>query len=210
MDKIDFLQKMKREKLVAVIRTEETGAFEKIQAIVEGGIKLIEITMTMPGALGLMEKAADSFQDTDVAIGAGTILDPIAARLAMLSGAEFIVSPAFHPEVARTCNLYRKSYIPGIQSANDISDCLEWGVDVMKLFPCNQFSNEIIKDLKGPFPQANFMVTGKMRFDSINGWLEGGAFAAGVGGILTNYSADSDGRAKITENAKRFVGMIKH
>lgn len=209
LDKIDILQKMKREKLVAVIRTEEKGAFEKIQAIAAGGIALIEITMTMPGALALLEKAAAVFRDTEIVVGAGTILDAATARLAMLSGAAFIVSPAFHPEVARLCNLYRKIYIPGIQSANDVSACLEWGSDVLKLFPCNQFSTEIIKDLKGPFPQANFMVTGKMSLDRIEGWLESGAFAAGIGGILTNFSADSDGRAEITAQAARFVQMIK-
>lgn len=205
MDKIDVLQTIKREKLVSIIRMDSENALDVIQSITEGGIKLIEITMTMPCAIRLIEKAKEIFKKSDVVIGAGTVLDATSARLAMLSGADFLVSANFSPDVAKICNLYRKVYIPGVQTANEISTCLEWGIDVMKLFPCSQINPSMIKDLKGPFPQANFLVTGKMDLDRIDAWLEGGAFAIGVGGVLTNNGNDQEGKNKTVAISQEFV-----
>jgi 2-keto-3-deoxy-6-phosphogluconate aldolase len=210
MDKIDVLQTIKREMLVSVIRMDPQTALEVIEGITEGGIKIIEITMTMPGAIKLIEEAREIYKNSDVVIGAGTVLDETSARLAMLSGAEFIVSANFKPNVAKICNLYRTVYIPGVQTANEISACLEHGMDIMKLFPCSQLEPSIIKDLKGPFPQANFLVTGKMDLNRIDAWLEGGAFAIGVGGVLTNNGSEQAGKNKTLSISRQFVQKVSN
>jgi len=207
MDKIDILMQLKKEKLVSVIRTDVDSALKKIDAIIRGGIHFIEVTLTMPNSLHILEKAIQTYAGTGVLIGAGTVLDAVSARIALLHGADFVVSPSFDEDTAKLCNLYRKVYIPGIQSANDIKSCLEFGVDVMKLFPGNQFTKNIIKDLKGPFPQAHFLVTGQINLTSMAEWFKGGAFAVGIGGELTNYSEEEGDL--IWKKTLQFVEQVK-
>ncbi|WP_110954654.1 beta/alpha barrel domain-containing protein [Anaerosinus massiliensis] len=207
MDKLDSLLQLKKDKLVSVIRTDADSALKKIDAIISGGIHFIEVTLTMPDSIYILEKAKQRYAGTGAVIGAGTVLDAVSARIALLHGADFIVAPSFDTDTAKLCNLYRKAYIPGIQSANDIKDCLASGVDVMKLFPGNQFTKSIIKDLKGPFPQAHFMVTGQINLTSMAEWFKAGAFAVGIGGELTNYSAEEGDL--IREKTLQFVEQVK-
>lgn len=207
MDKLDVLVKLREKKLVSVVRIDSTQPESVIKAIIDGGISFIEITFTMDGALELISSLAKEFKgNSDVVIGAGTVLDEVSARLAIINGAKFIVSPSFNPEVAEICNLYRIAYIPGIHNPNDIQLALKSGCDVLKLFPASTLEPFIIKEFKGPYPQAQFMISGKVNYKNALEWINAGAVAVCLGSVLTNE--EKNGLDSITKMAKKFVDLI--
>lgn len=207
MDKVDVLVKLREKKLVSVIRIDSPQPESVIKAIIDGGISFIEITFTMDGALELIASLAKEFKaNCDVIIGAGTVLDETSARLAIIKGAKFIVSPSFDPEVAEICNLYRVIYIPGVHNPNDIQLALRKGCDVLKVFPANTLEPSIIKDFKGPFPQAQFMVSGKVNCKNALEWINAGAIAICLGSVLTNE--EINGLSSITKTTKEYVELI--
>jgi 2-dehydro-3-deoxyphosphogluconate aldolase/(4S)-4-hydroxy-2-oxoglutarate aldolase len=207
MDKIDVLNKMRKEKFVSVIRMDDAEkAIDVVKQISEGGINLIEITLTVPKAIEIISKLSAYFDGSDTLIGAGTVLDEISCREAILAGAEYIISPNFDKGVARICNLYRKVYIPGVFTPEDVQAALEWGCDILKLFPATMLKPRVIKDLKAPFPQANFIISGGMSKDNVNDWLDAGAMCIALGGALTRAS----GEEGIIGNAKYFSEIAKN
>ncbi len=209
MDKIDIIKKLMDEKLVAVIRAESKEQGIKIvDAVYRGGIKFLEVTMTVPGAVSIIEELTRVYKDKDVVIGAGTVLDPETARACILAGAQFVVAPSLNPDVVRLCNRYRIPIIPGAATVNEIIACLELGVDIVKLFPGNLFSPKGIKDFKAPLPQANFMPTGGVNIDNIREWIQSGAVAVGIGGNLTAGAKTGDYDAVVRE-AQKFVEAIR-
>ncbi|WP_173915497.1 bifunctional 2-keto-4-hydroxyglutarate aldolase/2-keto-3-deoxy-6-phosphogluconate aldolase [Halobacillus sp. Marseille-Q1614] len=184
MNKLHTLQTLQDEKLVAVIRGETSEEAEKItEGAYAGGIKIMEITYTVPNASQLIEKLAGD-KERDWVIGAGTVLDEVTARMAILAGARFIVAPNFNLNVAKLCNRYQIPYIPGCYTVNEVVEAMEAGADVIKIFPGNTISPSGIKAIKGPLPQANIMPSGGVSADNLNEWLEKGAVAVSVGGSL--------------------------
>ncbi|WP_082233245.1 bifunctional 2-keto-4-hydroxyglutarate aldolase/2-keto-3-deoxy-6-phosphogluconate aldolase [Halobacillus massiliensis] len=184
MNKIHTLQKLEKEKLVAVIRGETSEEAQKIsEGAYAGGIKIMEITYTVPNASQLIEKLSAD-QERDWVIGAGTVLDEVTARMAILAGAEFIVAPNFNLDVAKLCNRYQIPYIPGCYTVNEVVQAMEAGADIIKIFPGNTISPAGIKAIKGPLPQANIMPSGGVSADNLNEWLEKGAVAVSIGGSL--------------------------
>ena len=153
MDKIDALSLLRKEKLISVVRIDSNQTEKVIDAIIDGGVKFIEITLTMDNAFNILSNVAKKYKNTDVVIGAGTVIDIVSARLAISNGAEFIVAPTFNKDIAELCNLYRIPYIPGIHNPNDIQEALKSGCDVLKLFPASTLAPFVIKEFKGPFPQ---------------------------------------------------------
>lgn len=207
MDKIDVLKLLKDKKIVSVIRIDSDHPDQVIDAIVEGGVSFIEITLTMKHSLELIESLSRKYdQHGDVVIGAGTVLDAVSARLAILQGAAFIVAPTFNEEVAKICALYRVAYIPGVHNPNDIESALRSGVDVLKLFPASTLEPFVIKEFKGPFPQAQFIISGKVTRDNAVDWLDAGAMAVCVGSLLTNQ--EKNGYAAITETTQSFCRLV--
>lgn len=208
MDKIDIIKRIMEDKLVAVIRAESKEQGIKIvDAVQKGGIKLIEVTMTVPGAVDIITSLSQEYKGKDVMIGAGTVLDSETARLCILAGAQFVVSPSFNKDTVALCNRYRIPYLPGAMTVNEIIECLEHGADIIKLFPGNLYKPETIKDFKAPLPQANFMPTGGVSVDNIAQWIKAGAVAIGVGGSLTAGAKTGDYDA-ITREAQRFIEAI--
>lgn len=209
MDKIDIIKKLMDEKLVAVVRAESKEQGIKIvDAVYRGGIKFLEVTMTVPGAVSIIEELAKVYKGKDVVIGAGTVLDPETARACILAGAQFVVAPNLNVDVVRLCNRYRIPVIPGAVTVNEIIACLEMGVDIIKLFPGNLFSPKSIKDFKAPLPQANFMPTGGVNIENVREWILNGAVAVGIGGNLTAGAKTGDYEAVVRE-AQRFVAAIQ-
>ena len=210
MDKIELLTKLKKEKIVAVVRAENKEQGENIiDSIVKGGINFIEITMTVPGAIDIIKELSDKYKENnEIVIGAGTVLDAETARMAMLAGASFIVSPSLNPDTVKLCNRYRVPIIPGIMTPKEAVEALELGVDVLKVFPGSAFGPSIIKALKGPFPQAEFMPTGGVSVENAAEWIKNGAIAIGTGSNLTK-GAKTGEYDKITEMAQEFVNAIK-
>ena len=209
--KISIIKKLGEEKLVAVIRAEnEAQGLKIVEAVKRGGIKFLEVTLTVPGAVDIIRELVKKYRDEDVCIGAGTVLDPETARIAILAGAAYIVSPCFDPEVMKMCNRYRVPVMPGAQTVREVVQSLEMGADVIKVFPGDAFNPSIIKSFKGPLPQGNFMPTGGVSLGNVKDWLAAGAYAVGTGSSLTAGAKTGD-FAAVEEEARKFVAEVaKH
>lgn len=207
LKKYEILKKIEQEKIVAIVRVDEADKATKcFDALYKGGINVVEMTFTIPYAHTLLESLSKKFKG-EITVGAGTVLDSETARLAIMSGAEFIVSPSFNENVAKLCNRYSVPYFCGINTPTEAITAMEAGVDVVKLFPANNFKPSIIKDLKGPFPNIEVMPTGGVNLQTIKDWLKAGAFACGVGGDLVNGYKTGD-YDSVTASAKKFLEEI--
>lgn len=204
MKKYEVLQRIEKVGIVAVVRAENSEKAKQIAlACMEGGIDSIEITFTVPGAQNVIESLTKEFGDT-LLVGAGTVLDSITARIAILAGAKYIVSPAFDLETAKLCNRYQVPYMPGCMTVTEMLKAMEAGADVIKVFPGSAFGPDFIKAVKGPLPQATLMPTGGVDINNVDKWIKNGCIAVGVGGNLTKGSSDD-----MTKAAKEFVDKIK-
>lgn len=209
IQKINTLTRIWEAGIVAVIRADKCETAEKIaRACIAGGIPAIEITFTVPGAARVIEELRASIGREDLIIGAGTVLDSETARLAILAGAEYIVSPGFHEETARLCNRYGIPYMPGCMTTTEIIRAMEAGADVIKIFPGSMVGPEYIKAIKGPLPQASLMPTGGVSLHNVDQWIRNGCIAVGVGGELTAGAKTGD-YEKVTGTAIEFVKRIK-
>jgi 2-dehydro-3-deoxyphosphogluconate aldolase/(4S)-4-hydroxy-2-oxoglutarate aldolase len=209
MKRLQTIQKMIECGVVAVIRAESKEQGIKIvDAVKRGGIKALEITMTVPGAIDIIKELSEVYKNDDVIIGAGTVLDPETARACILAGAKYIVSPGFNVETVKLCNRYRIPVMPGIMTVTEALTALEYGVEILKVFPGNAYGPSIISSFKGPLPQANFMPTGGVSLDNIKDWIKGGAVAVGTGSDLTKGAKSGDYEL-VAETAAKFVEEVK-
>lgn len=207
--KIKTLSSIAEVGIVAVVRAENSEIAEKIaKACIEGGIPAIEVTFTVPGADKVITDLKEKFNKDQLIVGAGTVLDSETARIAILAGAEYIVSPAFDLETAKLCNRYQIPYMPGCMTITEIIQAMEAGADVIKVFPGSVYGPSVIKAIKGPIPQAVLMPTGGVSLENVEEWIKNGCIAVGVGGELTGGAKTGDYK-KITETAKEFVAKIK-
>lgn len=184
LTKEEVLFKIRDNAIVAVVRGNTPEKAEEIvNSCIDGGINIIELTFTVPYAHRIIEKISQKYGDK-ILLGAGTVLDAPSARIAMLSGAQFIVSPHFDPEVTRICNRYRVANMAGILTVKEAIQAMEAGVDILKLFPGDLFGPAFIKDIKGPLPYAQIMPTGGVSIENAGQWIKAGAVAVGVGSNL--------------------------
>jgi 2-dehydro-3-deoxyphosphogluconate aldolase/(4S)-4-hydroxy-2-oxoglutarate aldolase len=209
MLKLKVLSKVIESGLVAIVRTNSADQAARIaEACARGGAAAIEITFTVPGATAVIEALAKQYAAGEILIGAGTVLDPETARIAILAGAQYIVSPSLSPETARLCNRYQIPYMPGACTMREIVDAMECGADIVKLFPGETLGPAFVKAVKGPLPQASLMPTGGVAVDNVGEWIKAGAVAVGVGGSLT-AGAQSGNFQQITDTAKQFIERIQ-
>lgn len=209
MKRVETIRKISELGIVAVVRTESKEQGIKIvDAIKKGGIKTIEISMTVPGAIDIIKEIAESYKDEDILIGAGTVLDPETARLCIMAGAQYIISPNLNVETLKTCNRYRIPAMPGVMTVNEAIEAMEYGADILKLFPGSAFGPSIIKAFKGPLPYANFMPTGGVDVSNVKDWFEAGAIAVATGSNLTKGAKTGDYES-ITRTAEKFVEEVK-
>lgn len=209
MDKEQILTRIQDCGIVAVVRAETTVQAERIvDACMEGGVAAIELTFTVPHADKVIEELAKKYRPEDIILGAGTVMDAATARIAMLSGANYIVSPYFDVDTVKMCNRYRVAVMPGIMTVREGVMAMEAGADILKVFPADLYGPKIIKDIKGPIPYAKMMPTGGVDADNVGEWIKAGAVAVGAGGSLTAGAKTGD-YALITETAKKFVENIK-
>ncbi len=196
--------------IVPVVRAASPeAALQAVEAIAAGGIRAAEITMTVPGAVGVLEKLAGRFGG-NMLLGAGTVLDPETARACLLAGAEFIVSPSLKPATIEMAKRYSKPVFPGALTPTEVLAAWEAGADAVKIFPCGNVGGaKYIKALKGPFPQIEMIPTGGVNLETIGDFLKAGACAVGVGGELVDASLIRQGRFDaIAERARQFVAAI--
>lgn len=206
--KMKQLQRIMDKRIIAVIRADSAEqAVKTAEAVLEGGIDVIEITMTVPGALGALEILRRKFPDDELLPGAGTVLDAETTRAASLAGASFIVSPGLSRDVIRMCNRYQLLNMTGCMTVSEIIAALEAGADIIKLFPGNLFGPSIIRTFRGPLPQAEFIPTGGVTLDNVKDWLNNGCLAVGVGGDLTGSAGKGDFE-KVARTAREFVQRI--
>lgn len=209
MKKEQIITRIRETGLVAVVRAEsEDKAVRITEACLEGGVPAIEITFTVPGAHKVIESLSKRFTQEQIILGAGTVLDPETARIAILSGAQYVVSPSFNAETVKLCNRYRIACMPGAMTIREVIECLEAGADIVKVFPGELFGPQIIKAIKGPVPQAELMPTGGVTIENAAEWIKAGAVALGAGSSLT-AGAKSGNYSSITETAKVFIQKIK-
>ncbi len=209
MDKEQILTRIQDCGIVAVVRAETADEAERIvDACIEGGVAAIELTFTVPHADKVIEALAKKYRPEDIILGAGTVMDAPTARIAMLSGANYIVSPYFDLDTVKMCNRYRTAVMPGIMTVREGVMAMEAGADILKVFPGDLYGPKIIKDIKGPIPYAKMMPTGGVTAENVGEWIKAGAVAVGAGGSLTAGAKTGD-YALITETAKKFVANIK-
>ena len=209
MKKEQIITRIRERGLVAVVRAEnEDKAFRIAEACLKGGVPAIEITFTVPGAQRVIEALSSRFSENEIILGAGTVLDPETARIAILSGARYVVSPSLNLDTVKLCNRYRIACMPGAMTIREVQDCMEAGADIVKVFPGELFGPRIIKAIKGPLPQAELMPTGGVSVENAADWIKAGAVALGAGSSLTAGAKTGD-YDKITETSRLFIHRIK-
>ena len=209
MDKEKVITKITDVGVVAVVRAESSDQAIRIaDACIEGGIPAIELTFTVPRANKVIEDLAAKYSHGEIILGAGTVMDPETARIAILAGAEYVVSPYFNAETVKTCNGYRVPCMPGAMTIKEVVEAMEAGADIVKIFPGDLFGPKIIKDIKGPIPYAKMMPTGGVDIDNVHEWINAGAVAVGTGSSLTKGAKTGD-YAAVTATAKQFVAKVK-
>jgi len=193
---------------VAIVRSYDSiHASRIVEACAEGGAAAIEVTFTVPRAPAVIEDLAKRYPAKQIALGAGTVLDPETARIAILAGAQFVVSPSLNTETARLCNRYQIPYLPGAGTIREIVEAMESGADIIKIFPGETLGPAFVKAARAPLPQASLMPTGGVSIDNAAEWIEAGSVALGVGGNLTAGAKTGDFKS-ITDLARRFIAAI--
>jgi len=196
--------------IVAVVRSPEGGILVDVaKALLEGGADVVEITFTVPAAHRVLEAVRAALGD-QVLLGAGTVLDPETARVAILSGAEFIVAPTLNLEVIRLCQRYGKVIIPGGYTPTEVLTAWEAGADIVKVFPSDIGGPAYVRGLRGPLPQIRLMPTGGVNLQTAAEFLRAGACALGIGTSLVDPKAIATRDfARITSLAREYVRIVR-
>src|SRR5438105_1031282 len=211
MNKTDVIQWIKAAGVIPVVRAASADeAMRAIEAIKAGGLSVLEITMTVPGAVRVIEEVAARY-GADVLVGAGTVLDAETARACMLAGAEFIVSPALNLDTIAMCRRYGKVVMPGALTPTEVLAAWQAGADLVKVFPCDSLGGaKYLKSLKAPLPQVQMVPTGGVSLQTAADFIKAGASALGVGSDLVNDQTLREGlESLITERARRFVEIVQ-
>ena len=206
MTKTEVLATLKSIGLVPVLRAESVDkALALAEAIAAGGVTVLEITMTVPGAIQVMRKLAA--MRPDILLGAGTVLDPETARMCILEGAQFVVSPALNLKTIEMCHRYSIAALPGALTPTEIVTAWQAGADVVKVFPANSMGGaSYLKSIKAPLPQVELIPTGGVSLATAEDFLRAGAFALGVGADLVDPKAAPE---VITENARKYLEVVQ-
>jgi 2-dehydro-3-deoxyphosphogluconate aldolase/(4S)-4-hydroxy-2-oxoglutarate aldolase len=209
--KSEVIQKIKDIGVIPVVRaTTADEAMRAIDAIREGGISVLEITMTVPGAIQLIEEVAKRYEN-DALVGAGTVLDPETATACIESGARFVVSPALNLETIACCRKLDVAVMPGALTPTEVVQAWNAGADFVKVFPAGAVGGaSYLKALKAPLPQIELVPTGGVSLKTAADFIRAGAAALGVGADLVDIKAIREGQsALITERAKQFIEIVR-
>jgi 2-dehydro-3-deoxyphosphogluconate aldolase/(4S)-4-hydroxy-2-oxoglutarate aldolase len=209
MEKVAVLEAMRRGGLVPVLRAASVdSAVALAEAIADGGVATIEVTMTIPGAVTVLRKLAQA--RPDLLLGAGTVLDPETARICILEGAQFVVSPALNLATIEMCRRYSVAVLPGALTPTEIVTAWQAGADVVKVFPASALGGaKYLASLKGPLPQVKVIPTGGVSLATAAEFLKAGAFALGVGGDLASEAHVAEKRLhEVTETTRKYVEVV--
>jgi 2-dehydro-3-deoxyphosphogluconate aldolase / (4S)-4-hydroxy-2-oxoglutarate aldolase len=206
----DIVQAIEQIGVVAVIRLKDPPRLRAVvDALVEGGVRALEVTMTVPRAIEVIAELAAALP-AGLLLGAGTVFDAATARLAILAGAQFVVSPVFRPEIIAMSHRHGVAVMPGCFSPTEILTAWEAGADVVKVFPATALGPGFLKDIRGPLPQIKLMPTGGVTVDNAGDWIRAGAVAVGVGTALLDPAAIAAGQYDvIVAKARRIVSNVQ-
>ena len=211
MSKAAVIQTIRDIGIIPVVRAQSADeAMKAIDAIREGGISILEITMTVPGAVGVIEEVSKRYGDEAV-VGAGTVLDGETARACILAGARFVVSPSLNLETIEVCRRYGIAVMPGALTPTEVVQAWSAGADFVKVFPAGSVGGaSYIKSLKAPLPQIELVPTGGVSLKTAADFIKAGASALGVGADLVDVKAIREGQSQvITERAREFVRIVE-
>lgn len=211
MKRDEVVRRIKEIGVVPVVRANSAEeAMKAVEAIKAGGVPILEITMTVPGAIKVIEKLADKFGD-EIVLGAGTVLDPETARNCILAGATFVVSPALNIATIELCRRYSIPICPGALTPTEVVTAWQAGADFVKVFPCSAMGGaSYIKGLKAPLPQVELIPTGGVNLNTAADFIKAGSSALGIGADLVDLKALRSGNTqKITDAAIQFVQIVK-
>jgi 2-dehydro-3-deoxyphosphogluconate aldolase/(4S)-4-hydroxy-2-oxoglutarate aldolase len=210
MSKEHDLQRVLECGIVAVVRSPDSQQLvDAARALADGGVTVIEITMSVPGALDVVRQVRQALGDR-ILLGAGTILDPETARAALLAGAEYIVAPTLNLDVIRLCQRYDKLVMPGAFTPTEILTAWEAGADIVKVFPADVVGPAFFKALRGPLPQVRLMPTGGVDLNTAADFLKAGACCLGVGGQLVEPKAVAERNFdRIRDLARQYAAVVR-
>lgn len=207
-EKLNNLKKIDETGIVLVIRLgDEQEALKVAEAAIKGGIKALEITMSVPNALGIIKILSEKYKD--IVIGAGTVLDAETARAAILAGANMLVSPQLNPEMIKMANCYQAISISGAFTPTEFYKTLEAGADIVKLFPAEFVGPAYVKTVKAPLKQTPILPMGGITPENAKEWFRAGATCLGVGSFITKAAQKDGDYTKVTEAAKLFLKVVK-
>ncbi|MDR3744508.1 MAG: bifunctional 4-hydroxy-2-oxoglutarate aldolase/2-dehydro-3-deoxy-phosphogluconate aldolase [Acidobacteriaceae bacterium] len=210
MDKATVINQLREIGLVPVLRADsEDQAIALATAVAAGGVNVMEVTMTVPGAIRVMARLAK--ERPDILVGAGTVLDPETARICILEGATFVVSPALNVKTIEMCHRYGVAVLPGALTPTEVITAWQAGADVVKVFPASAMGGaKYLKALKAPMPQLDLIPTGGVSQATAEEFLAAGAFALGVGSDLVNPKAIKEGHPEtITADAAKYLEIVR-
>ena len=210
MHPTEIVARIERERVVAVLRLADPDRLRAvIEALAAGGVRVFEVTMTVPRAIDVIEQLAAGLDET-LLVGAGTVIDADTARRAIRAGARFVVSPVFRRDLIETCHEDDVPAMPGCFTPTEILDAWESGADIVKVFPATSLGPAFIKDVRAPLPQLKLMPTGGVSIENAADWLRAGAVAVGIGSALVDAAAVKAGDFQsITERATRLMTNIR-
>ena len=204
MDKQAVLAAMHDQGVVAVLRSDSAEqAIQVAEACHAGGVELIEVTFSVPGA----DRAIAALANAGYTVGAGTVLNRDQAQAAVAAGAQFIVAPTFDISLTGYCTGAGVPYCPGCMTVNEMFAAHEAGCEVVKLFPASEFTPSYIRAIHAPLPNLHIMPTGGINYNNVGDWIKAGAYCVGIGGNLTTVG--EDGLAGITERAAKYLELVK-
>jgi len=208
--RLEIVRAIEATGVVAVVRLEDPrSGLDVANALAAGGVTVVEVTMTVPNAVALIEQLTAALS-ANVIVGAGTVVDAKTAGRVIAAGARFVVGPVFRPEVIAECHQHGVPAMPGCFSPTEILNAWDAGADVVKVFPATTLGPGYFKDLRGPLPQLRLMPTGGVTRENAGAWIRAGAVAIGVGTALVDPKAVAERRFDaITENARRFIDAVK-
>lgn len=208
--KEEVLERIHRAGVISIFRVDSPeGCVPAMDALVKGGLRVFEVTMTTPGALGVISEARKKYGG-DALVGAGTVIDRAGAEKAVAAGAQFVISPSLDKEIVEFCTAKGIVSCPGTFTATEIVQAWKWGADLIKVFPISQVGPGYVRAIRAPIPQARLVPTGGVDAGNLGEYLAAGAFAVGIGGGLIPAKAVAEGRySEITEAAVHVVDAVK-
>jgi 2-dehydro-3-deoxyphosphogluconate aldolase/(4S)-4-hydroxy-2-oxoglutarate aldolase len=210
MTRAETIQEIERQGVVAVIRMQDPGRLRAvIDALAAGGVRALEVTMTVPRAIEMIREIAPTLP-AGFLFGAGTVLDVDTAHRVINAGAQFVVSPVFRRDVIAECHAHDRPVMPGCLTPTEILDAWDAGADIVKVFPATTFGPGYLKDIRAPLPHVKLMPTGGVTLDNAGDWIRAGAVAVGVGSALLDNAAIAAGDYAVLEaNARKIVANVQ-